>query len=102
MRTTAVKNHRHAGGVCIFFDKEEAGKFFTASELVFKEYEPYAMNETSPVVLDDTESQKLMDDLWDCGIRPSEGTGSAGCLSATQKHLSDMRSIVSNKLKVEL
>ena len=36
----------------------------------------------------------LMDDLWQCGLRPSEGTGSAGALAATQKHLDDMRKLV--------
>ena len=38
--------------------------------------------------------QKLMDDLWDCGLRPSEGTGSAGAMSATQHHLKDLQRIV--------
>lgn len=39
-------------------------------------------------------AQLLMDDLWQAGIRPSEGTGSAGALLATQKHLEDMRKLV--------
>lgn len=47
-----------------------------------------------PVMTLATESaQTLMDDLWRCGLRPSEGAGSAGALSATQKHLDDMRKI---------
>jgi len=37
--------------------------------------------------------QELMDALWQCALRPSEGTGSAGALAATQKHLEDMRAI---------
>lgn len=37
---------------------------------------------------------KLMDDLWVCGLRPSEGSGSAGALAATERHLGDMRRIV--------
>lgn len=37
--------------------------------------------------------QVLMDDLWNIGIRPTEGTGSAGSLKATQNHLEDMRKI---------
>jgi hypothetical protein len=37
--------------------------------------------------------QKLMDDLWRCGLRPSEGTGSAGALRAVERHLEDMRKI---------
>jgi len=40
------------------------------------------------------DAQALMDDLWNCGLRPSEGTGSAGALAATQKHLEDMRKLV--------
>lgn len=39
------------------------------------------------------EAQCLMDELWRCGLRPTEGTGSAGALAAVEKHLSDMRQI---------
>jgi|WetSurSiteA1Bulk_404760.scaffolds.fasta_scaffold173894_2 hypothetical protein len=44
--------------------------------------------------LDETASQKLMDMLWDTGIRPSAGSGSAGQLSSIQYHLEDMRKLV--------
>ncbi len=47
-------------------------------------------------------AQQLMDELWNVGLRPSEGTGSAGSLAATQRHLGDMRSIVGKLLKTEL
>ena len=47
-------------------------------------------------------AQELMDDLWNCGIRPSEGTGSAGSLAATQAHLKDMRKLVETALDVNL
>ncbi len=46
-------------------------------------------------------AQALMDDLWQCGLRPTEGSGSAGSLRATEKHLGDMRKIVSKKIGVE-
>lgn len=39
-------------------------------------------------------AQELMDELWQCGFRPTEGTGSAGSLAATQRHLEDMRALV--------
>lgn len=45
-------------------------------------------------------AQKLMDELWSCGIRPTEGTGSAGSLAATERHLSDMRTIAFGKLEL--
>jgi hypothetical protein len=44
--------------------------------------------------LDRDMAQQLMDNLWQCGLRPSEGSGSAGALAATQKHLEDMRALV--------
>jgi hypothetical protein len=44
--------------------------------------------------LDCTEAQVLMDTLYDCGIRPSEGNGSAGAMRATERHLEDMRKLV--------
>jgi hypothetical protein len=40
-----------------------------------------------------TEAQGLMDQLWQCGLRPSEGSGSAGSLAATERHLEDMRKL---------
>lgn len=40
------------------------------------------------------EAQKLIDSLWDAGLRPTQGAGSAGQLSATQFHLEDMRKLV--------
>lgn len=39
------------------------------------------------------EAQALVDELWLLGVRPSEGTGSAGSLAATERHLEDMRRI---------
>lgn len=45
-------------------------------------------------VLDREDAQRLIDDLWECGLRPSSGAGSAGQLSATQAHLEDMRRLV--------
>ena len=45
-------------------------------------------------------AQTLMDDLWNCGIRPTHGHGSAGQLGATERHLEDMRRIVEGNLDV--
>lgn len=48
------------------------------------------------------EAQQLMDSLWDCGLRPTAGKGSAGQLVAVENHLKDMRRLVSKTLEVEL
>ena len=47
------------------------------------------------------EAQMLMDSLWDAGVRPSEGSGSAGSLKATQEHLKDMRVLAFSALGIE-
>jgi hypothetical protein len=43
--------------------------------------------------IDEVAAQALMDSLWECGLRPTEGTGSAGSLKATQNHLGDMQKL---------
>lgn len=48
------------------------------------------------------EAQALMDDLWSCGLRPSEGDGSAGQSAAQQKHIADLRAIAFKALKIEV
>lgn len=47
------------------------------------------------------QAQTLMDDLWAAGVRPTEGTGSAGSLKATEKHLADMRKIAFKWMNIE-
>ena len=61
--------------------------------------EPYS-SVTPTCTLSRQSSQLLMDQLWECGLRPSEGTGSAGAMAAVEKHLSDMRKLVSKYLGV--
>lgn len=47
------------------------------------------------------DAQELMDELWRCGLRPTEGTGSAGSLAATERHLKDMQRIAMGLLRLE-
>lgn len=66
---------------------------------------PVSLDGASPqptFTLSQQSAQQLMDQLWLCGLRPTEGTGSAGSLAATEKHLNDMRAIVSKQLEVQL
>ena len=43
--------------------------------------------------LDTMEAQALMDRLWKAGLRPTEGSGSAGALAATERHLRDLQKL---------
>jgi len=54
---------------------------------------PHATYSPPCAMLSDAEAQILMDSLWDAGIRPAAGHGSAGERAAMEKHLNDMRRI---------
>lgn len=53
----------------------------------------YTLDDSHGVCIDKTAAQGLMDSLWECGIRPTEGQGSAGQLAAQALHLKDMRDL---------
>lgn len=92
----AVRHHARFPGVSIFIDEVRGDKFFCALPLEMTERKLYEVDAPGPTVqLDKHAAQKLIDDLWDCGLRPSEGSGSAGQLAAVQNHLEDMRKLLS-------
>lgn len=62
-------------------------------EIIFERLDERMPPETSFQMDKDT-AQTLMDDLWNAGLRPTEGTGSAGALRAVERHLEDMRRLV--------
>jgi hypothetical protein len=75
-------------------------KAFTAAPVTTVEVDEAAALPPAMVTLTGAEAQNLMDELWKVGIRPTEGTGSAGSLAATQRHLDDMRRIAFHALNV--
>ena len=81
-------------GISLFIrqGKQELG-MYSAEPITFKKCERAEMFQPF-VTIDLQAAQQLMDELWQCGLRPSEGTGSAGSLRATENHLQDMRALV--------
>lgn len=78
--------------------KNEDGRLYVAQPLVFQERMPGEV--ADPVVtLEREDAQLLMDELWSVGLRPSEGTGSAGAMAATERHLRDLQEIAKGALK---
>lgn len=73
------------------------GKRFAVSNPMFTEIVPEGNIVEPTFRLHNEEAQELMDALWDAGLRPTEGSGSAGSLAATERHLADMREIVKKK-----
>ena len=72
-----------------------------AGQLVFSPVPENTIGPGPVAVLDDTSAQQMMDELWRCGVRPTEGRGSAGSLAATESHLADMRAIAFGALKAK-
>ena len=68
------------------------------------EYKKIDAGEVPPWFLriGELEAQALMDRLWMAGFCPTEGSGSAGALAATQNHLEDMRCLVFNNKKEKI
>lgn len=69
--------------------------------IVFVEKSPAAeiIGPTCEISMD--EAQTLMDDLWRCGLRPTEGAGSSGAMRATENHISDLRKIIFKTMEIE-
>lgn len=80
-------------GVAVYMRQRTAGQgAMTALPVVMQKVEPGQL--TQPMLrLDLDTAQQLMDELWRCGLRPTEGTGSAGSLAATERHLKDMQTV---------
>lgn len=77
---------------------DQGGAIYSAHPITFSETGPHV--EARPCLsLTPDEAQALVDELWLLGVRPSEGTGSAGSLAATERHLVDMRRVAFGALK---
>lgn len=99
-RIAAVNEPEFFGTIAIYITGNEEGKRLVGRPL---EYDAIVSDgrPISPAIRMEKEAaQRLMDSLWDCGLRPSEGTGSAGAMAATQRHLEDMRTLVFDGLKL--
>lgn len=56
---------------------------------------------SADMVLGAERAQQLMDDLWDAGLRPTQGRQSEGVTQAQGRHLEDMRTIAFRSINVE-
>lgn len=77
----------------------DSGRLSIAQEVIFKECADGELGGGPTISISSQDAQDLMDDLWRCGLRPTEGAGSAGSLAATERHLRDMQAICMGLLK---
>ena len=93
MMEVRVQKGNWSGDLDVLLIDKSSKKFAVVTDLTISVVEPAQIIEPTLKITYE-HAQQLMDDLWVCGLRPSEGAGSAGALAATQKHLEDMRRLV--------
>ena len=83
----------------IFIEEIQGQEYYIANPatMVRRHEKDMFLPVTPTTTLSPTAAQQLIDDLWDCGLRPSEGSGSAGQLAAVERHLKDMQTLVFEK-----
>ena len=78
------------------------GDIWAAKQVTYSSHPEFEMCDDRLFSLRPEEAQELMDELYRCGLRPTEGAGSAGQMAAVQQHLKDMRTIAFDRLKIKL
>jgi hypothetical protein len=86
--------------LALYIGQRTARGMAVAQPVTLTELEPGVLSEPAARITNDS-AQQLMDELWRCGLRPSEGSGSAGALAATERHLQDLRALTFSALKVK-
>lgn len=73
-----------------------------ARELVFERVPADQRAYTAPAtIIRYDEAQQLIDELWRVGLRPSEGTGTAGSLRQAEDHIASLKAIAFKLVGVE-
>jgi hypothetical protein len=75
------------------FDEPNNGKLTAWKMVPGDEIDQGDMLPPATMTLKLAQAQQLIDELWRVGLRPTEGSGSAGSLAATERHLKDMQGI---------
>ncbi len=86
-------------GVSIYMRQRTVGKGSVVARPVTMEKYEEGMPVEPMMRLRIPQAQQLMDELWQCGLRPTEGVGSAGSLAATERHLKDMQAVAMGLLR---
>lgn len=75
-------------------------KIAVAQPITFQEDQDEGQEIPPFMSLGPDEWQRLMDEMWRAGIRPTSGAGTATEAGALERHLADMRKLAFHALKV--
>ena len=88
-------------GILLYLGSEESNGRMVLTSFTMATIKP-GQPVDPKLMLNAKDAQVLMDDLWACGVRPTEGAGTAGSMAAQTKHLEDMRKIAMDLLRVKV
>ncbi len=90
-----AENRLHSDTVAIFlYNRLPNGNLSVVTNIELSEFSPSeAVSQNVALELPTLVAQQLVDTLWDCGFRPSEGTGSAGAMRKVEEHVKDMQQV---------
>ncbi len=71
----------------IYLRARSGNRKLVVTDLVLTELDPDEPVELQPLKFEKETAQRFMDELWNCGLRPSEGTGSAGAMRQAEDHI---------------
>lgn len=91
MNTIQIRIQKSLGHGCIIGTlKSDDGRAYMSDITFQRAEEGVAIPDNKFFRLDDTQAQALMDDLWSCGVRPTDGAGSAGAMAQAQEHIGNL------------
>ncbi len=77
------------------------GEIYYGQPVVLEKPEVDGMLVDTTFQLEEIQAQLLMDELYNAGIRPSEGNTTWGVSEAKDKHIEDLRTIAFKTLKID-
>jgi len=102
MRNFNLQREPFGRGLSMYLSEPSAvpNSIAIATNIMFETIKDHSIT-PALMSIDMNEAQQLMDELWHCGVRPTEGSGSAGAMRAVENHLADLRKITNKLLKIE-
>lgn len=98
LRTCVSRDPMLFGRVSVTFYQKNQGGVFIAAPLTLNQI-PENSDHLATMMLEPIEAQLMLDQLWQSGIRPSDGDASIGMIGAMKEHLADMRRLVFKEKK---
>jgi len=94
--TVGVQDVYEYDAIDLFFRQDlYSGKAAYVTDVTMTEYDPHVNDldrlPPSPLRLTHEAAQMLMDRLWNVGIRPTEGAGSAGAMRQAEDHIATLK-----------